>query len=750
MAKTPTYKMKSRMIVVLVGMIVFGFCVVLHQLFQLQIVDGEMLQSYALDQQLRTTRIGAKRGTIYDTNGKALAQSANVWSVCIAPATILDYGESNRNAVLDCLEKTLELDRAFLEKKLERTGSLYEVVKTKVEKPKADELMQLVSDNGIKGIFLEEDTRRYYPYGNFAANVLGFTNDDNVGAYGLESYYEKTLAGTAGRVVSLRNSRGVAMSMQYEQVYEPKDGNSLVLTIDETIQHYLEKNLEMAVVEHKVQERAVGIVMNVKTGAILGMATKPDFDPNDPYTIYDPKIAEEVEKLNTAEQQAEYKKAKQDARYAQWRNKAVSDPYEPGSVFKIITAAAGLESGTTTEHSTFYCPGWKEVAGRRIHCWIWGSRRQGHGQQTLEEAIKNSCNPAFITIGQSMGSNAFSDYFSNFGLTEPTGIEIPGEATSIYYKKENMGISQLSSASFGQTFKVTPIQLMAACNAAVNGGYLMQPYVVRQILDSEGNVVSNMDPITKRQVISEDISKQLNLMLEQVVGGGGSGKQARIPGYRVGGKTGTSQKLEYREDGTINNKNILSFYGFAPTDDPQIACLVLLDEPDLYNAFGSTIAAPIVGSILADVLPYMGIEPQYTEEEMENIATQTPLLLNKDIHDAESIVRIAGLKSRIVGNGTKVLRQVPGYMEPIPKDGTIVIYTEEISEESMVTVPDVVGMNGETANRTIINAGLNISIAGTGIEGSQSVAQSQSPAAGEQVEPGTVVTVEFIDSQLGG
>ncbi|MEM1485367.1 penicillin-binding transpeptidase domain-containing protein [Oscillospiraceae bacterium PP1C4] len=746
MAKTPTYKMKSRMIIVLVAMIVFGFCVVLHQLFKLQIIDGEMYQSYALQQQLRTTRIGAKRGAIYDTNGKPLAQSATVWSVCIAPASI-DTPEK-QNAVVDCLAKILELDKDYVKKKLDRKQSLYEVVKTKVEKPQADELMTFVSENGIKGIFLEEDTRRYYPYGNFASTVLGFTNNDNVGAYGLESYYEKTLAGTAGRVVSLRNSKGVAMPMQYEQTYEAKDGNSLVLTIDETIQHYLEKNLETAVVEHKVGARVVGIVMDVQTGAILGMSTKPDFDPNDPYAINDKKTQEKLAELNTVEQKEEYKKAVQEAQFNQWRNKAISDPYEPGSVFKIITAAGALESGAINKNTGFYCPGWKEVAGRKISCWIWGSRHQGHGQQTFVEAVKNSCNPAFITIGQMMGASLFSDYFSNFGLTEGTGIDLPGEATSIYYPKDKMGISQLSSASFGQTFKVTPIQLITACSAAINGGKLMQPYLVKQVIDSEGNVVSNTEPVVKRQVISEEISKELSLVLEQVVGGGGSGKQAKIPGYRVGGKTGTSEKLD--TDKTKPRKNILSFYGYAPVDDPKVACLVLLDEPDLYNAYGSTVAAPVVGSILADVLPYMGIEPQYTQEELDNIATETPLLLNRDIHDAESVVRIAGLKFRVIGKGTTVLRQVPGYMESIPKDGTIVLYTEENAEGSMVTVPDVKGMNGETANRTIVNAGLNISIAGTGIEGSQSVAKSQSPAAGEQVAPGTVVTVEFIDSQLGG
>ena len=745
MAKTPGYRMKSRMIIVLVGMIVFGFCVVLHQLFKLQIIEGDALQNAALQQQLRSQEIGAKRGAIYDANGKTLAESANVWTVCVSRASITS--ETQADAIVDGMTKILGLDEEYVRKKISNKKSYYERIKTKVEKPEADAITKYVQENGIGGVSLEVDTRRYYPYGNFAATVLGFTNKENKGGAGLESYYEKTLAGTPGRTVSLRNAGGVSMSLQYEQVYDPQDGNSLVLTIDETIQHYLEKNLEIAVQEHKVEERAVGIVMDVKTGAILGMATKPDFDPNDAYAIFDQAALEELEELNTVETKEQYKKAVGDAQFAQWRNKAISDPYEPGSVFKIITAAGALESGTSNANSTFYCPGYKEVAGRRIDCWI-SSRGEGHGQQNFVEAVKNSCNPAFIEIGQKMGVTRFSDYFANFGLTEGTGIDLPGEANSIYYPANKMGIAELSSASFGQTFKVTPIQLITAASAAINGGKLMQPYVVKQVIDSQGNVVSTTEPTVKRQVISEDISKELCLMLEQVVTEG-SGKQARIPGYRVGGKTGTSEKIDL-ENQTGKKKNILSFLGFAPVDDPQIACLVLLDEPDLINAYGSTVAAPVVGSILADVLPYVGIEPQYTQEELENVATQTPNVTNLDIHDAESVLRIAGLKFQTIGSGTTVVRQVPGIMEAIPKDGKVMLYTEEESEEGDVTVPDVVGLSGAAANKAIVDAGLNFAASGTGIEGSVSVAASQTPAAGELVAKGTVVTVEFIDKSLGG
>ncbi len=749
MAKTPSYRMKTRMIVALSGMIVLGFSAVVHSLFQLQIIQGAALQEKAFNQQMQSTRIGAERGEIRDRNGKVLAKSATVSSVCISPLQASKLNEEKQKALVDGLSQILGLEKDFISKKMKKIESQYEVLKTKVERPDADKVTEFVQENGIgNAIFMEEDTRRYYPYGNFAATVLGFTNKDNVGAYGLESYYNKSLAGTPGRVVSLRNSRGVTMSRQYEQAYDPKNGNTLVLTIDEQIQHYLEKNLETAVVEHKVGNRAVGIVMDVQTGEILAMSTKPDFDPNDPYAIFDPETAKTLAEMDTVEKVESKKEALAKAQFDQWRNKAISDPYEPGSVFKIITSAGSLEYGTDTPNSSFYCPGYIEVNGRIQHCWVWASRHEGHGLQDFTKALTNSCNPAFITIGQHLGVHKFSENFANFGLTEGTDVDLPGEAASIYYKESQMGISELSSASFGQTFKITSIQLITAASAAVNGGKLMQPYVVKQILDPDGNVINNVEPVVKRQVISEETSKTLRLMLEQVVANG-SGRKAQIPGYRVGGKTGTSEKIGE------NDKNILSFLGFAPVDDPKIACLVMLDEPDLFNAYGSTIAAPIVGAILADTLPYLGIEPQYTQEELEKTTTKMIYITNMDIHEAEADVRIAGLKYRTVGNGTKVVRQIPGAGELVPEGGTVVLYTEEINADQMIVVPDVKGKSGSAANQAITDAGLNFAASGEGIEGSQNVAVSQSPAAGESVAPGTVVTVEFAsggsgDSQQNG
>lgn len=764
MKTPPSYRMKSRMIVVLVSMIVFGFCLVVHSLFRIQIVEGQDMQNRALGQQMREERVGATRGVIYDTTGKVLARSSSVWQICVSPADIenLAGGDDEvrarkRQEVIDCLYNVLGIDKKKVEKALQDTGSYYVVVQKKVERPEYEKLIAEINAKKIKGIFAEEMTQRRYPYGNLASTVLGFANNDNVGATGLESYYEKTLSGTPGRVVSLRNRAGATMPLEYEQTYEAKNGNSLVLTIDEQLQHYLEKNLEIAVSEHRVRNRVTGIIMDVNTGAVLAMASKPDFDPNDPYTISDPDMTANLEEIKketdmrkalaaTAEEQKkaedEYQNAVWKAHNTLWRNKAISDPYEPGSVFKIVTLSTALEVGSSTLNSHYNCIGYKEVAGRQIHCHYWGSHRMGHGDQTLAQATMNSCNPAYIEIGQGIGATRFAEYFGNFGLMQGTGIDLPGEANSIYHTK--FSAADLASSAFGQTNKLTPIQLITACSAAVNGGKLMQPYVVRQVLDSDGNVVSNTEPYVKREVISEQTSKTVREILEQVVSEG-SGQQARIPGYKVGGKTGTSEKLDERDPETGRIPNVLSFFGFAPADDPQIACLVMLDDPDIYDAWGSVIAAPIVGSILSDSLPYLGIEPQYTEEELEKQTNQVPYLVNYDIHEAESKLRIAGMRYRIMGGGSKVLQQIPGAGEILPEEGSVVLYTEEVQEDNIVEVPNVVGKSATEVNTQLAGLGFNVAMAGDTLEGASLVAVSQTPEAGTKVASGSVVTVTFAE-----
>jgi len=594
---------------------------------------------------------------------------------------------------------------------------------------------------------LEEDTKRYYPYGDLAAQVLGFTGSENKGAYGIEAYYEEVLAGTPGRKVSAQNAMGTDLDFQYKEMYEAKEGNSLVLTIDETIQHYLEKHLETAVIEHNVKNGAAGIIMNANTGEVLAMATAPDFDPNFPLVLGDPKKQAQLEAMEKGSE--EYNNFLRQAQYDQWRNKVISDPYEPGSVFKIITAATALENGVVGMYDTFECTGSTVVSGNRFGCW----KAVGHGVQTFTQAIENSCNPAFIAIGARIGGADFYESFERYGLSEPTGIDLPGEADNAglvqsYSNLTKEGGVELASTSFGQTFKVSALQLCTAVCASVNGGTLYQPYVVKQVLDPEGNVLSTTRPVAKRQVISEETSETVQYLTEMVVKEG-SGRNAAIPGYRIGGKTGTSEKIDLLIQ-TGRNENILSFAGIAPADDPQIVCLIMLDEPTLENAFGSTIAAPVVGAVLSEVLPYMGIDPEYTDEEMANMDITVGNYVGMVPHDAQSALTQKTLKARIIGEGGTVVDQVPSAGEDIPRGGTVVLYTSQPGEEDSVIVPGVIGFSGAEANRTIVNAGLNIRVKGVDTELPGAVAVRQNPAEGESVPPGTIITVDFLDLTTDG
>ena len=727
---------RVRLVMLMLGA---AMAVLIVRLFYLQVVQADMWKEKASSQQMYSTSITATRGNIYDRNMKTLARSVTVWTVFISPA---EMKEDQRELVASGLSEILDVDYDMVYEKSLKTWRYNETIKKKVDNDTADEVTAFIQENDIRGIYLTEESMRYYPYGNLASTVLGFTGSDGSGAYGLEAYYNKALSGTDGVIASVRNAKGTAMPFSEQQIYDAEDGQSLVLTIDETVQHYLEKHLENAVQEHEVQNRAVGIVMDVKTGEILAMSTKPDFDPNEPSAIYDTAtaeaLAEQLEEAGGDEEKLDaYYEALGEAQLAQWRNKAISDPYEPGSVFKLITASAALETGTVTGSTPFYCPGYIEVAGNRIACWKAG----GHGNLDFVGAIKGSCNPAFIMTGQALGAELFMEYLDKFGLYDVTGVDLPGEATSIMHSRETMlneNMASLSSASFGQTFKVTALELMTAVNATVNGGYLMQPYVVSQVLDSDGNVISSTEPVVVRQVISEETSALVASYAEQVVSGeGGSGARAAVPGYRIGGKTGTSQKLDQEGDETI-----LSFYGFAPADDPEIAVLIMLDEPQKNNQYGSVIAAPVVGNILADILPYLGFEPSYTEEELSSADMATPYLINYGLQEAQSTLVQAGLEYRVVGSGTTVVGQTPGAAMPIPGGGTVVLYTEE-GEKTTASVPYVIGKTGNEANRLILNAGFNIKIEGESLEHEGCVAVAQSIEAGENAEIGTVITVTF-------
>ncbi len=719
-----TVQMKKRILALIVAISVVGSSIIIGRLFQLQVVQAEDLQKRAARQQMRVTSLSAQRGTIYDRNGEILAMSGSVWTVYLSPVDI--DSEEERTLIAKGLSEILDVSEEFVLEKSQR-NTYYEIIKKKIERPLADEVTQFVTDNKITCVGLEEDYKRYYPYGTLASTVLGFTGSENQGAYGLEAYYDSVLSGTNGQIVSAKNAWGTDMPFKYEKMYEAQNGNDLVLTIDVNIQRFVDKHLEQAVIEHEVQNKACAIVMDVQTGEILAMSTKPDFDPNAPNVIYDKNVQEQLDAITDEKQRQE---ALLEAQYAQWRNKAVSDPYEPGSVFKIITSSAVLEEKVIGLNNTFTCTGEYESGGVKYHCW----KLAGHGVQDFAQSLQNSCNPAFISYGQALGKEKFREYFQAFGLTKPTGVDLPGEAGSIYHSDESFGVTELSSSSFGQTFKVTALQLITAVSAAVNGGELMQPYVVQKIVDEENNIVSQTKPVIKRQVISNETSATMALLCEGVVSEG-SGRKAQLPGFRIGGKTGTSEKLGAGD----SDWKILSFVGFAPADDPQIAVLVMLDEPKLDDPYGSTIAAPIVKNMLADILPYIGMEPQL--DVNEDTSVLVPDLIGEMLEEAQSQLIDQGLKARIVGKGDSVLKQVPQEGYEIPYGGTVILYTDETELAQSVTVPNVLGKTGKQANAAILNAGLNIKIEGDFADNVQTQVISQSPLPEEQVQPGTVVTV---------
>ena len=726
-----------RRILIFVSLIVLvGFGSVICSLFNLQIIDYEEYKVRAANQQLKDVVIPANRGIIYDANMKVLAQSATVWTVAVDPSSI---EEEDREPIAEGLSEILEVDKQSILDKLAKTDTAYQSIKLKVEKPVADAVRQFALEgndgDGYGGISLTQDSKRYYPYGNFLATVIGFTGTDNTGLYGLEAYYDDVLGGTPGRQVSARTAAGGDMGYDYDSFYAPQDGDSLVLTIDEVIQHYAEKELDRAVQDYNAIERGVVIVMDVDTGAILAMATKGDFDPNAPFTIYDEAKRAEVDAVvddpNTEED--EHAQALLQAQYAQWRNKAVSDLYEPGSVFKLVTASAALDSGSSTLNDSFVCTGSINVSGTIMRC----AHTEGHGAESFAQALSNSCNPAFIQIGTKMGAQTFYSYFNAFGLTVPTGIDLPGEAQSQFYTAEGLGPVQLASCSFGQSNKVTPIQMITAVATIANGGNLVQPHLVSKILDANGNLVESIEPEAKRQVISEDTSRKiLDIMQDEKTVG-----RAYVQGYRVGGKTGTSQKL----DSDDPDARISSFVGVAPCDDPEIAVLVILDEPQNSvdgEVFGGYLAAPVVGQIMSQALPYLGVEKIYTAEEAAVADVAVPSVVGYEVANAQVVLtRDKGLQVNVVGNGSTVLRQFPS-SGTLPKGGTVTLYTAEGIAEEMVTVPNFTGYSVSAVEQMANALGLNLRKEGN-ISASDVIATDQSLEQGASVAVGTVVTVTF-------
>lgn len=737
--KKPTKKqMVKRSILVLIITVLFGFGADVASLVRIQLVQGETYQQKAENQQLSDTKINAQRGVIYDTNKKVLAQSATVWKVYIVPAK-LKGKDGVINLIADGLSEILDVDRETIIEK-SKLSNQYTVIKSKVENPEKEKVTEFIASHSkeklINYIGITQDTKRYYPYNDFASTIIGFTGADDQGLLGIEAKYDETLTGVPGRVVTAKNAKQGKMPNQYETTIDPQQGNSLVLTIDQVIQYYLEKNMQQCVEDNKAVS-ATAIVMDVKTGAILGMVTKPDFDLNNPWALANEEKQAQVDALEGEERSKALSKAQNE----QWRNRAISDTYEPGSVFKIFTAAAALEEGTAHPNDSFYCKGYVDVAGNRIRC----SHREGHGAENFVQGMQNSCNPVFIKVAQDLGAEKFFKYFSGFGFTEKTSIDLPGEAESIYRAGDKWNIATISSYSFGQTFQVSPIQVITAISAIANGGKLMQPYLVKEILDENGNTVQKTNPVVRRQVISKETADTVTMMMEAVTEGG-TGKNAYAAGYRVAGKTGTSEKVgQYYEDGS--KKWIGSFGGFAPANDPRIAILISVNEPRGQSYYGGTVAAPYASVLFTEILSYLNVEPSYTEEELAKLDIQMPSLIGESITNAKQKIQEKDLKYTIIGDGDTVVSQSPAYGQPVPVNGTVVLYTNSSVEKKMVKVPDLTGLTVAQATERAKNAGLNIKLSGNQLTQTGVVSYNQNIAKDTEVEQGAVITVYFQHKQ---
>lgn len=728
MAKGTTIRMWRRTILVLLLIIIIGFGTIVFSLAKLQLAEGATLKMKAFDNQLQSTPLSAQRGTIYDCNMKKLAESANVWDVILEPACITS--DKDRETIASGLSKILGLDKDDLLKQCQKKSSYYDVIKKKIEADTRDKILEFENKNGIKnGIRLVEDYKRYYPYGAFASTVLGFTGSDSQGLSGIEAQYDKYLTGVNGKLVTARNAVGADMPVDYEQEVKAQNGDSLVLAIDEVVQHAVEKNLEEGLVNNKVQNRGCAIVINVKTGAILGMAVKGDFDPNNPFVIADSTKAAQINAITNSE---EKKKATNAALQEQWRNKCISDMYFPGSVFKMVTGSAAMEENLVNENTPFNCPGYLTILGKQVHDW------KTFGHLTFAQGVCESSNVVFIQVGQKLGVNLFCKYFDAFGFTQKTGIDLPGESRSIYVPQNRMSALDLACASFGQTNKITPIQMITACCAIANGGYLVQPHIVSQIADGDGNIVKTTDTSPKRQVISKNTSQRMCKILQEDAKSG-TASTGYIPGYRIAGKTGTSQKTEIK----TRSEYIASYCGFAPADDPQVAMLVFYDEPHGSSYYGSPVAGPTFNKTMSEILPYLGVEPVYTDEELGKLDVRAPDVVNTKLADAKNKISKMELKVKVYGNGEKVLSQIPESGKSIPKSGTVVLFTDKNSSSSTAVVPDFSNMTLSQANSRASEAGINISITGAALTSTNAIANSQSIAGGTKVKPGTVVTVTF-------
>lgn len=735
--KGPAQRLRQRTAILILLILVLGFGAAVLRLTYLTTVQSSELQESAVDLQLADTTVSAKRGTIYDANGNVLAESASVWQVVMSPVNFKN--DKQRQAAAKGLSEIFDLEYNDV---LDDTKqqSHYVVVKRRIESDEREKVLELIDtlkkDYSCSGVIqLLDDYKRYYPKNSLASSVIGFTGSDDQGLEGIEYEYDSYLSGTPGRIITAQNARGTDMPFRYEQNVESEDGNNVYLTIDETIQSICEKYMQKGVEDNNVLNKGVCIAMDVNTGAILAMVTTDGYDLNNPYEL----SAKDKKKIKSTakSKQAEAESA---ALSNMWRNKAVADTYMPGSVFKMCVASAALEENLVNEKTSFTCTGSISVEGETIHC----SNISGHGTQNFVEVISNSCNPAFIQIGQMLGAGKFRQYYQGFGFSDKTGIDLPGEAEDSFWKEGKMGGVDLAVASFGQNFSITPIQMITACAAVSNGGYVVQPHVVSKITDSKGNVIKTVDKKVKRQVISDDTSKKMNEYLEYNTERQGAAA-GYISGYKVAGKTGTTEKRGVTKvESSFSEDYISSFCGYAPADDPQIAMLVFFDTPDGDAYYGSQVSSPVFINIMSEVLPYLDVKTSYTDEELGYVDASAGDYTGVSVDEAKTAVEADGFTATVKGNGSTVISQIPTVSSGLQKGGSIVLYTDSNSQSETVSVPSLIGLSPDEVNNVASAYGLNVSFSGATT--SSGTSSSQNIEAGTSVSPGTVITVSFADS----
>ena len=761
--KLSSMTMMQRLVFVVCPVMLVVLVYVVVNLFNWSVVRGEEMEGRAARQQLSDSTIKATRGTIYDTNMNVLAQSATAWNVIIDPATIdeefdkqiasaqengqpVPTKESLQQQMASDLAGALGLNVEDVLEQMSYTNRRYRKIADRADRSAINALLEVLDEKDYVGVSTEVSTKRYYPYSTLASSVIGFCNSEDTGIYGLEAQYDDVLSGTDGRIITAQDALQDALPTTYERTYDAVDGYSIVTTIDTVIQQYIESALQSAVDQYQPEGGAAIIVMDTNTGGILGLASYPNYDLNDPYTILDSYTLQQIDLLETEEEKSS---ARAEARETQWQNKTITDTYEPGSVFKIVTASAALEEGTATVNSTYYCNGvveFKDGSGTlSIHC----HNRSGHGQESFIQALVNSCNPAFMEIGLGLGQDRFFEYYQAYGLTEKTGIDLPAERVGVYYDETMSNIS-LASCSFGQSNTVTPLQMLTAAVAGVNGGYLLTPRVVDRVIDQDGNTVEEFGTEVKRQVISEETSAIMRDGLEQVVSANG-GTNASVAGYRIGGKSGTAQILTNTVEEGEEEMYVFSYFVFAPADDPQVAALVLIDSPTQGDtSYANTVVGPLASTVMSDILPYLDIGTTYTDEELANQEVSVPTgLVGADLAAAEAQLRSQGLEAYIIGDGENVIDVYPEESSRVPNESTIVLYTEG-SEISTVTMPNVVGMTPTQASQTLGSYGLNVRISGGAANNTKARVVSQEYEAGTTLTRGTVVEIECVVSGEDG